>query len=156
MDGIFLWSGVWLFFSWYELVVFSLTPIFGNRTFFVLFYFHFHFFLASLFVTFFPSILCFVSYVQLNDWNKSKWNNPLAFSSHQNVWYKCWILMILAKTSQYYQPVTNWIVIHSVRGCKIRWLNLCREVRIPTHNNSPGYDIKQSDDEVSFLKLWIM
>ena len=43
-------------------------------------------------------------------------------------------------------------------GCRIHWLHLCRGVRPPTPpNECPGYDTKQSDDEVpAVLELWGM
>ena len=41
-----------------------------------------------------------------------------------------------------------------VWGCRVHRLLLCREVRLPP-NECPGYDIKQSDGEVSkMLELW--
>ena len=41
-------------------------------------------------------------------------------------------------------------------GCKIHRLHLCRRAR-PASNECPGYDIKQSDDEVPvMLALWGM
>ena len=42
-------------------------------------------------------------------------------------------------------------------GCRIHRLHFCRGVRHPPLNECPGYDIKQSDGEVSeMLKLWGM
>ena len=49
------------------------------------------------------------------------------------------------------QRLPSWL------GLRIHPLHLCGEVRLPTLNECPGYDTKQSDGEVSvMLELWGM
>ena len=41
-------------------------------------------------------------------------------------------------------------------GCRIYWLHLCSGLKLPSHNECPGYDIKQSDGETPALEIWGM
>ena len=71
---------------------------------------------------------------------------PVLYLSTFNVFIHSSYIIFLV--SNYSCPV-SW-------GCRIHWLHLCRGVR-PPPNECPGYDTKNSDDEVpAVLELWGM
>ena len=92
------------------------------------------------------------------------------FSEHRFFLGVSGFLTPLQGDSQHIQSIANRmgsIYVHSFIsfflswligwGCKIHWLLLCRGIRAPPRNESPGYDTQQSDGEIPvMLELWGM
>ena len=66
-----------------------------------------------------------------------------------------WVLGVSLSQEQFKEFIWDFCPVGL--DCRKHWLLLCRGVRPPTHNESPGYGTKQSDGEVPvMLELWGM